>query len=374
MRPSHRRPWLLTFAAALSLMPACRPADPVAVGAALSGQFVDAARMALAEAITEGGLPPLDTVLLSEFSNRAALALEMVDTFLAQPGLVAVVGHSNSSASLATAPLYNSNQIVQIAPTSTAESYSQAGRFSFRLVPADMQQGHFIARAIDSLYPAGARLAVMFVNDDYGRGLRSAFLASNDSARFPVVFLQAHTDEELVSPTPDRAERVAATVSSVVGSRADIVVWLGRATTFQLYLEAIRDQAGTIPVFGGDALASWQNRDTGQGEWTGVRYVDFLDLEGSEALRSFRARYLAQFGVAAGTPEVLSYDAMRLLLAAIRDGARTGEAVREWLTSLGNARPPFQGVSGPIAFDEHGDIARSYVLVTVPPLAPDSTP
>lgn len=368
MPPRHRRPRCLPGTLLLSALLGCRPEPPVTLGVALSAQFVDATRLALADAAAQGDLPPVDTVLLAEFSNRAALALEMVDAFLARPGIAAVVGHSNSSSSLATAPIYNSRQIVQIAPTSTAESFSQAGPFSFRMVPADAQQGHFLARVIDSLYPGGARLAVMFVNDDYGRGLRTAVLASIDTLRYPVVYQQPHTDEELVSPTPDREQRVRATIATVVNSRPDIVLWLGRASTFQLYLEVLRELAPVMPVLGGDALASWESPESGRGEWTGVRYADFLDLEATEPLRDFRRRYLGRFGIEAGTPEVLSYDAMQLLLAALRDGARTGEEIRAWLASLGRERPPFQGITGPVAFDDNGDIARSYVLVTVPPV------
>jgi ABC-type branched-subunit amino acid transport system substrate-binding protein len=118
-------------------------------------------------------------------------------------------------------------------------------------------------------------------------------------------------------------------------------------------------------VIGGDALTNWSELDRGEGDWDGVRYVDYFDLGGSGALADFLQRYQERFGRPAGTPEVLSYDATRLLLAAIRDGARTGEAVRSWIASLGAERPPLEGLSGPIAFDANGDIARSYVLITI---------
>jgi branched-chain amino acid transport system substrate-binding protein len=347
---------------AFILLCGCAPDPPLVVGAALSNSFVNATRMAIDDAGREGGLPPLDSVLLPESSNRAAVALEAVERFLATPGLIGVVGHSNSSASLAAAPMYNRHAIVQIAPTTTAEIYSQAGPFSFRLVPADNTQGAFLARVTDSLFADGTRLALFYVNDDYGRGLRSAFLAELDTTRFPVVHQQPHSDEEVTSPPPDREERVRATLTTALGTGPDVVVWLGRATTFELYLRVLRELAGPIPVLGSDALASWADR---AGGWDGIRFVDFLDLGATAELREFRRRYLDRFGVTAGTSEVLSHDAMHLLLAAIRDGARSGEEVRQWLGSLGAERPAFPGLSGPIAFDANGDIARSYVLVTV---------
>ncbi len=364
MPVNHRCTRFILPGLALGTLFGCAPAPPVGVGAALSSRFLDATRLAIAEASAIGGFPALDTLLLSEHSNRAALALELVDSFVVRPGMIAVVGHSNSSASLAAAPVYNGHGVVQIAPTSTAVGYTHAGPFSFRMVPPDVAQGAFLARVIDSLFPSGARVAVMFVNDDYGRGLRAALLDNLDSTRFPMVFQQPHTDEEYITPPADRPARVRSTIGSLLETEPTLLLWLGRATTFHLYLQVLRELAPTLPVIGGDALASWQGQDSGAGEWDGVRFADFLDLDGSAALADFRQRYEARYGVRAGTPEVLSYDAMHLVLAAIRDGARTGDEVRQWLDALGApGREPYYGISGRIAFDDDGNIARSYVLV-----------
>jgi ABC-type branched-subunit amino acid transport system substrate-binding protein len=97
-----------------------------------------------------------------------------------------------------------------------------------------------------------------------------------------------------------------------------------------------------------------------------VQYVDFFTIDGSPELRAFRDRYLTRFGAPPGSAEVLSYDAVRLLLTARAEGATTGEEVRLWLLSLGRERPAYRGLSGPIAFSPNGDVERGYVLVTIP--------
>jgi branched-chain amino acid transport system substrate-binding protein len=364
---SPRRAHACCLVASFAVLAGCsRPSTPVAVGVALSASFIDAARLAIEDVAASGDLRPIDTLFFDEQSARAATALQLVDSFQLRRGLVGVIGHSISSSSLATAPVYNANGIVQIAPTSTAVQYSDAGAFSFRMVPGDEQQGAFMARVIDSLLSPGARVAMLYVNDDYGRGLRSALLASLDTLRFPLVYQQPHTDEEYSLPSPDRLQRVSATVASMLASGPDLVVWLGRPGTFALYLRVLRDLAGPIPVLGGDALANWRDADDGRGDWDGVRYLDFLDLDQGPAIQDFRRRYQQRFGRAAGTAEVLTYDAMHLMLSAIREGARTGDEVRTWLDALDDPnREPYMGISGRIAFDEDGNIARSYVLVPV---------
>jgi ABC-type branched-subunit amino acid transport system substrate-binding protein len=128
----------------------------------------------------------------------------------------------------------------------------------------------------------------------------------------------------------------------------------------------LRRRLGDIPILGGDAVSPGLSRANQEPGWGGVRYTDFFDPQGTEALRAFRARFTGRFGMAPGTPEVLSYHAMRLVLAAIASGARTGVEVQEWLLALGHAQPAFQGLSGPIRFTADRTIERAYVLITFP--------
>lgn len=361
----RRGRWLL---GAILTVAACAPAprpDPV-IGAALSGSFLDAVRLGYEDAVRSDGSVSIDTLLLPEQSSRSGPALDLAERFAATPGMMAVIGHSNSSASLATSPVYNRAGIVQIAPTSTALRYTEAGRYSFRLVPPDSSQGSFLARVIDSLFSPDARVAVMYVNDDYGRGLRAAFEARLAEGAHPLVFDQPHSEEEMDLSDSAREVLVTASVEALIASRPAVVVWLGRPSSLQYYLPRLRQMSGSIPVVGGDAISSWANLEGRGDEWVGVRYADFFVTDGSPELQAFRDRFRARLGTVPGTGDVLSYDAIRLILAAHADGARTGEEVRLWLLSLGRERPAYAGLSGPLTFTPSGDVERGYVLVTIP--------
>ncbi len=360
--------WLMWRAVPLVVLAsaACRPAPTVAVGAALSSSFVNATRLAIEDAQVDGGLPGLDSLLLTETTNSAAPAIGMAEQFVAIPGLVAVVGHSNSSASLAASQIYNDAEVVQIAPTSTAPRYSEAGPFSFRLAPPDPEQGRLLSQAVNELHPNAARVALLFVNDDYGRGLRGAVLATLDQSRHRLVLDVPHLDFEVSHLTTQLGLRRDDDVASVVAQRPDIIFWLGRYATFRHYLPELRRQLPDAQFLGGDALSPGYALAAEAPEWAGVRYADFLDPESTPELRRFRERFTTRFGTPARTAEVLSYDAMRLILAAVAGGARSGPEVREWLLRLGRDLPPYQGLSGPIQFNADGDVERPFVLVTIP--------
>ncbi|MFN2316939.1 MAG: ABC transporter substrate-binding protein [Gemmatimonadales bacterium] len=355
----------LALLAALSFT-ACVGPSSVAVGAALSGSFVNATRLAIEDAVAAGGLPGLDTLLLHETTNAAAPAIGMAEQFIALPGIVAVIGHSNSAASLAASQTYNDAGVVQIAPTSTAVRYADAGPFSFRMVPADPKQGELLAAAVTEARPSGARVALHYVNDAYGRGLREVVLGALDLSRHVLVHDVPHLDIESEPISAVALRQIDEELRALSDKRPDLILWLGRSGTMSYYLPGIRQHLGSVLVMGGDALAPGRDLVAQAPGWGGVRYVDFFEPESTPELRAFRDRFLARFAASAGTAEVLSYDAMRLVLAAVASGARTGPEVRAWLLRLGDDLPPYTGLSGPIRFSPEGEVERPYVLVAIP--------
>ena len=351
----------------------CGEPDDVTIAVAGTQGFLDAARLAVEDELQAGDLPHLDTVLVQEVSNRSDPAVRAAQELVETDGLIAVVGHANSVASLATSQVYNANEVVQIAPTSTTPLYSEAGPFSFRMVPPDPVQGEALARLVtDSLASARgggpARLVVLYVGDDYGRGLRPAFAdalpeAMPDGSPGPRLVLELpHTEDEVDEVDWNHQ------VTAVSEANPDAVVWLGRVPALDQLLPKLREELGEVPIYGGDALGpAAQNGDL-HSDWDGVHFLDFVDMTATPELvdlgERLRDEEEGDDGVAwrgAGGPEALAYDAVRLLLASVRDGATTGPAMRDYLNELGRDRPPFEGIAGPVEFDEHGDMMREYV-------------
>lgn len=366
MLSSGTHGWLARLARTLTALlvcvhGACAPADRPVLGVALAGSSVDAARLAIRDAEAQGGLPLIDTVVRYERGSEAGLAIALARDLVATPGLIAVVGHSNSPSSLAAAPVYNSAKVLQLAPTSTAVLYSSAGPYSYRMVPPDDQQGTFLAATVHEMFPAGARVALFYVNDDYGRGLRASVLHALARGAYSVPLDIAHVESDF------RPEVIAHATRAAKEARPDVVLWLSRSLALHAYLPSLRMALGNTPIIGGDALSTWPQHVQGDERWAGVQHVDFVDLDASVALRAFASRFEAEFGVRPSGADVLTYDAVRVLLAGIKSGANSGPLLRAHLRSLGRSRSAFQGLAGPVAFTEQGEVMRGHLLVTVPP-------
>jgi branched-chain amino acid transport system substrate-binding protein len=60
-----------------------------------------------------------------------------------------------------------------------------------------------------------------------------------------------------------------------------------------------------------------------------------------------------------------AYDVVHLLARAIGEVGAGRRAIRNYLASVGGARPAFEGVTGTIAFDERGDVLAPAAAIGV---------
>lgn len=336
---------------------ACADEAPPRIGVIVSAMPARAAGMAAAEpGPDERGRFEAVIAAPASPATGAEQAIAQANAFVSDPRILAVVGHANSASSLAASQIYNSAGLVQIAPTTTAPVYGRAGPFSFRLVPSDTLQASYLAMALRHHWP-GRRLAVVHVNDDYGRGLLRVLRPQLDS----VVY------EGLYADDADSAD-VARLRDAIVAGRPEVLVWLGRPGTLASLLPSLRALLSGVTAVCADACDVASVYSNGDSVFTGLFFVRFLDPAAPDsAMRAFQTRYRMETGEVASSEALLTYDAVSLVRAALRDGARTRAEVREYLVSLGAARPAFEGITGRIEFDASGAFVRTYMLAEVRP-------
>jgi ABC-type branched-subunit amino acid transport system substrate-binding protein len=92
-----------------------------------------------------------------------------------------------------------------------------------------------------------------------------------------------------------------------------------------------------------------------------VRFVDIVAL--GPQLRSFAERHAARSGHELTDEAPLTYDAIGLVAAAMRQGATDREGIRRYLDSLSRADREYPGITGGIRFDADGNAPPSYFLL-----------
>jgi branched-chain amino acid transport system substrate-binding protein len=344
----------------LFAMAGCNKSESARIAVVGGGDGINGALIAEADVNVEGGVggKPLALVVVPyERATSAAPSLTIADSLTRNPSIIAVVGHSNSAASLAASQIYNARGVPQLAPTSTAPLFTQAGPYSFRLVPDDRRQAEFMARHAAA---SARRVAIMYVNDDYGRGLRATFADDLRKLRVEVVSETPYLEEKEDRPFETATRDFAA-------SHPDLLVWLGRAPELERFLVILRPRLALLPVLASDgvdapAIYSYPER------FRHVRFVRFIDpTTGSTQFEHVRARYREVLRREITSEAALTYDAVRLIVEAMRSGAGTRDEVKDYLAATGRTRPAYQGITGAIAFDENGDVARQHLLAEATP-------
>jgi branched-chain amino acid transport system substrate-binding protein len=346
------------------LLAGCAGADqPIRLGVA--GPFSDpvggpmrmAAELAVAEINAVGGVDGrlLELVTRDDFGDPDSAV--RVAASLAAEGVVAVIGHVYSGTTLAASPVYASgtSPVPVITPSSSAPGLSEAGDHLFRLCPTDLEHGAALAAWVRH----GLRLqrgAVLYLNDAYGRGVRRVF-----SARFGAM------GGEILESYPYLGDRPDVRVyldRLVARGLLEFLVVAGNRDEAEAILRQARDRGLTAPVLGADGLEGIETAGPlAEGVHLTAAYLPSMD---TPANRRFVSAYLARYpgSAAPNQPAAATYDAVYLLRDVLRSGT-SRRAVLRTLSQIGRDLPPVQGVTGVIAFDELGDLARRPVLIGV---------
>lgn len=315
------------------------------------------AELAVAEINARGGVHGRRLALvIQDDSAKPEVAVTAARALYANPRVVAVIGHLTSAATLAAAPIYGGGRhpLAVVSPSASAPSLSRAGPYVFRVCPTDVEHGTRLAQfAIRRL---GARsAAILYQNDEYGRGIRSTF-----SQEFLRLGGRLVSDDPYV-PELSSFEPYLRRLRQRGG--ADVLLIAGTAATAQRILPTL-DTVGLKPrVLGGDALSGLESFPRAEGVLMSSAYLPDRPGERNAAfVAAYRAAYLGQpldhRGAAA-------YDIVYLLARGLDAVGADRRRLRDYLAGIGRTSPPYQGVTGTIAFDEEGDVPGKEVVVGV---------
>jgi branched-chain amino acid transport system substrate-binding protein len=320
------------------------------------------AQLAAADINAAGGINGRHLELVVVEENHATLpqdAIATADRLAADSRVLAVIGHHGSSESLAASQVYNARHIAQIAPNSSAPLYTQAGPYSFRLVASDVHQAEFIAARIAAMSPV-PRIAMLYVNDDYGRALRGFVQAALRGAGTPAVYEAPFVEgEALFTASRDDILR------SLKNARPDLLLWIGRAEELVLLRSRLRQELPDARVLGSDAALEG-NTFPVVPAFAGDLMVSYVDITAPRPdLRNVASRFEAATGQPLTDAAALTYDAVGVVVAAMRAGASDREGIRRYLGSLALPGRVYSGITGEISLDANGDARPSYVLFEI---------
>jgi branched-chain amino acid transport system substrate-binding protein len=270
---------------------------------------------------------------------------------VADRSVLGVIGHMNSDAMLAAAPIYDGH-LVAVSPAATSPDLSGISPWIFRVIASDSVTGATLAHfATDGLKARQA--AVLYENNAYGRGLARAFqtrFGGTVSFYTPIDANEADFGYEPYITTLGRLH-------------PDVVFVAGLTTSGTAILHEAKRQRLGAAFIGGDGWTGI-NADTADAENVYVA-TPFVNSDARAAVQQFVTAFQARYHTMPEEDAALAYDATRLLATAIATAGPRRGAVREYLTTL-DATHAYVGVTGAYHFLGSGDPAdHPFVIARV---------
>ncbi len=308
-----------------------------------------AARYAVEEINAAGGLLGR-TVVVWDYDNQStALGSRVAAEAAVSDGAAAVIGASWSSHSLAMAPVLQAARVPMITPISTNPEVTLVGDYIFRCCYNDIVQGPVMARFARERLGMSRAVTLVDVSRvysvDLARLFEEAFMALGGHIIGHGVYTQDTADYG----------RMLEMVNDVA---PDVIYLPGDYRDSSFIIKQARDLGMTVPFLGADTFGMRLYDYIGRAA-EGCHYTTHWHRDSPlPHSREFVARWEAKYGLIKQTTIPLTYDAVMLWADAVRRaGSTDGSVVRAAL-----AEADFEGVTGRIIFDEHGDPRKPVVI------------
>jgi branched-chain amino acid transport system substrate-binding protein len=295
-------------------------------------------------------------ILTEDDQSKQEEAANAVSKLISQNGVIAMLGEVASSASIAAAPICQSNKIPMITPSSTNEQVTKKGDYIFRVCFTDNYQGENQAIFANQWCEENKKpknVAILTdVKSDYSTGLTKVFTDKFSSLGGKVIITQSYANGD--SDFRSQLTAIKATNPSLLyvpGYYTDIGQIAGQRA----------DLGMNVPMLGGDGWESPRLIEIGGKALEGCFYTNhyFAD-DPTPIVHDFVEKYKARWGSKPDALAALGYDAAKVMAKALeRTGGKGGAELRD---SIGQTKG-FAGVTGTITIGpERNAVGKKLVI------------
>ncbi len=324
-----------------------------------SHRFLEGVQLALDEVNAKGGVMGRPMVIRVEDEGvTAEEGRRVARRFAADPDLVAVIGHRSSEVALPASIIYEQSGITFLS-TGATDPYLTLHGFKnvFRLLPSDEDY----SRAIAGLrlyrgYKPIRRAVIIHTDDVDGNSFATTiqYQLSRESQAMDIVSVQHFNPEETNFRT---------LLSKLSDVTYDVILLQSPATAAALLMRQAREMGITAPFIGKSALDTldlWN--EAGVASNGTMIATNYSPREIRPAALDFHEKFIARYGEVPDVRAARGYDAVMTLAGAMN---RCRSTVPVTVQDTLRVNYSAEGVTGPIDFDENGDLVDEHVFFKV---------
>ncbi len=325
---------LLGGATALLAIPAHAAPDPVTIGVSgpLTGQYAQYGAdwrrgfdLAVAEVNGSGGIGgrPL-AYRFEDTQSDPRQAVAIAQKFAADPGIVAELGDFSSAASMAASPIYQRARLVQFGFTNSHPDFTKGGDYMWSNAPNQADDMPVLAGYASKL--GLKRLAVAYINSDWGRTSKDLFVAAVAKDGAIVAAAESYLPNE---------QDFRSLLVRLRDSKPDGLILLSYYPDGAQLVRQAHDTGLDAPVVAAGSVYSPKFLELAGPAANGVyTNTNFFPGDPRPVVQRFVSAYKAAYGGDPGFYVARGYDAMMLLATVMRQFGAGRTEIRDGLAKV----------------------------------------
>lgn len=264
-----------------------------------------------------------------------------------------VIGHFASGVSMAAAPIYEENSIVEISPSASHPDYSGIGEYIFRnntVIHSEAQASLDIA--VNDFKTK--KIGMISIKTDWG--VSTSQIVKDLASKMDGVDIVAH--EEVIEGSDDYRPAI----TSLQKAGAETVIVVGMYNTVAPVAIQYKETNPDIKIVGFSNAYSQQLLELGGKSVEGIAFPVIFFAESDEpVIKTFVDSYEKEYGSVPSALTAQAYDSAGIFFETVKEvGSQDPEKIKQAIYKM-----EYNGVTGKTKFDENGDVEKSFTKVVI---------
>jgi branched-chain amino acid transport system substrate-binding protein len=306
----------------------------------------NAIELAVKEINQTGGIKgsPVEVVFEDDKCDPK-LSVDTVNKLINLDKVKIIFGPFCSGASLSAVPIAQQNKVLMISGSATNPKLSNFPLY-FRTIPSDAEQGKFGAEYVFNKLNK-RKVAIAYVQNDYGVGLKDAFKKRFEELGGKVVVELEHQEG---------AVDLRTNITKIKNANPELIYLVAYPKDGGNFLKQLYELNVKVPVFGSESLESPDIIEIAKEAAEGVIFTRAKEIKNENYINNYKSAYNVE-------PEaygVFYYDAAKIIFQGIESCNLDIDCLRNFLVNN-----KFTGFTGDIDFNENGDVINKEFMLKI---------
>lgn len=327
---------------------------PITGGNAEYGKSIDVSTaLAIEEINAKGGIN--GRLLVREIVDDKSDPTEAADLarrFAQDEDVMIVIGSFNSACSMAAAPIYEDAGLVQLSPSASNPDFPLMGDYQFAIIGRQTDESLFYANNIIKAYVGAKSVALVYVNDDWGKKTFDLTKAALEDIGITIT-----AEESFVAGEKD----FNATLTKIKDTNPDAIHLITMYNETSIMTNQIKQMGWDVPILVRDMaqqIISLSGDNANGLIGVGSFFVD----PGNERVSAWAKEFETRAGFTPNQHAASPYDSVYVVAQALE---KLGDDITRENLKAALESADYDGLAGRITFTENHDVRRQYRVLGI---------